>query len=52
MEEGLLSNSPVCYDQLVKILIAIEPYGKFDQNFCMLIRPRAVIDNVHNSWTT
>ena len=33
MDEGLLSISPACCGQLVKILISLEPYGVFGSYF-------------------
>ena len=36
MYEGLLSISPACCDQLVKILIALGPYGIFESNVAFL----------------
>ena len=36
MYEGLLSSSPACYGQLLKILITLEPYGIFESNFAYL----------------
>ena len=33
VDEGLLSISPACCDQLVKILITLEPYGVFGSKF-------------------
>ena len=36
MDEGLLSISPACCGQLVKILINLEPYWIFGSNFAYL----------------
>ena len=36
IDEGLLSISPACCGQLVKILITHEPYGIFGSNFANL----------------
>ena len=33
IDMGLLSNCPACCGQLVKILIALEPYGIFGSKF-------------------
>ena len=36
MDEGLLSICPACCDKLVKMLLALEPYGLFGSNFAHL----------------
>ena len=36
MDEGLLSISPICSGQLVKILLTLEPYGIFGSTFAYL----------------
>ena len=38
MEKGLLSISPACCGQLVKMLITLEPHGIFGSNFAYLFK--------------